>query len=159
MRRRPAFLFHGSDRDAGAIEMSAANAERAGVAAFCRFEVRPVEALARPEGPTGLVMVNPPYGDRIGKGGSGGVYRALGGTLAGRFTGRRVGLVTSDLGLARATALPFWLPGRRVLNGDQGHPVPDRSPALIRTPSAAGKVIWPARYPSGGPAHGILTAG
>src|SRR5690606_3140925 len=34
---RPAVRFYGSDRDAGAISMSRANAERAGVAEFTEF--------------------------------------------------------------------------------------------------------------------------
>ena len=62
----PPIRFHGSDRDAGAIEMSRANAARAGVAGMTHFEQRPISDLMPPEGAPGLVIVNPPYGDRIG---------------------------------------------------------------------------------------------
>ncbi|MBF9035211.1 class I SAM-dependent RNA methyltransferase [Rhodobacterales bacterium HKCCE2091] len=100
--------FFGYDRDAGAARGAAENAERAGVAALCRFDCRPVSDLAPPEGPPGLVIVNPPYGARIGNRKLlFGLYGALGGVLRERFPGWRVGLVTSDGGLAQATGLDW----------------------------------------------------
>ncbi|KKM93322.1 hypothetical protein LCGC14_1209500, partial [marine sediment metagenome] len=101
-------MFHGSDRDAGAIRMSRANAERAGVSASTAFECRAIGDLVPPEGPAGLVMVNPPYGGRIGnKKLLYGLYAALGQVLMTRFAGWRVGIVTSEGGLAKATGLSF----------------------------------------------------
>ena len=114
----PSHVFFGSDRDAGAIRMSKANAERAGVAAFTRFSQQAVSDLARPEGPPGLVIVNPPYGERIGdKRPLLALHDALGRTLKTRFSGWRVGLVTSDATLARSTGLPFGPPGPIVSHG------------------------------------------
>jgi putative N6-adenine-specific DNA methylase len=114
----PAFRFVGSDRDAGAITTSRANAERAGVAGFTEFHARAVSEIVAPKGPPGLVIVNPPYGARIGdKGGLAPLYRALGQTLKLRFTGWRVGLVTSDPALAKATRLPFEPPSAPVAHG------------------------------------------
>jgi putative N6-adenine-specific DNA methylase len=114
----PAVRFYGSDRDAGAIRMSRANAERADVAGFTEFQERAVEDLTAPPGPPGLVIVNPPYGDRIGeKGRVRSLYRALGQTLLTRFAGWRVGLITSDDSLAKATGLPFALTAEPVLHG------------------------------------------
>jgi len=106
--RTPTVRFYGSDRDAGAIGMSRENAERAGVTAFTEFRQSTVSDVTRPEGPAGLVIVNPPYGTRIGeKTKLYPLYRALGQTLTTRFTGWRVGIITSDPTLARATGLPF----------------------------------------------------
>ena len=103
--------FFGFDRDAGAIRGASDNADRAGVAPLCQFERQAVSDLRPPEGPPGLVMVNPPYGARIGNRKLlFGLYAALGATLTEHFAGWRVGLVTSDGGLARATALPFTDP-------------------------------------------------
>ncbi|MBD3624714.1 MAG: class I SAM-dependent RNA methyltransferase [Rhodobacteraceae bacterium] len=103
-----AVRFHGSDRDQGAIRMATANAERAGVAATTRFQMLPVGQLTPPPGPPGLVMVNPPYGARIGnKKLLFALYGKLGQVLTDRVRGWRVGLVTSDPGLAKATGLPF----------------------------------------------------
>lgn len=110
--------FCGSDRDPGAIRMSRANADRAGVAMLTMFALTPVDALMPPDGPPGLVVVNPPYGARIGEARHlAAVYEALGRTLKSRFQGWRVGLVTTDDNLARAARLPFGPPGPPVLHG------------------------------------------
>lgn len=108
--------FFGFDRDQGAVAMASANAERAGVSEVSQFTCQPVNALSPPDGPLGLVIVNPPYGARIGnKKLLYGLYGALGGVLRDRFKGWRVGIVTSDTALARATGLPF---------AEEGSPIP-----------------------------------
>lgn len=122
MKRAPGggtdMVFHGSDRDGGAVKSAIANAERAGVAAFTRFEQMAVSDRTRPEGPPGLVMVNPPYGGRIGnKKLLYALYGALGKTLKERFSGWRVGIVTSEGGLAKATGLTFKPGGPPVAHG------------------------------------------
>ncbi|MDF0601478.1 class I SAM-dependent RNA methyltransferase [Psychromarinibacter sp. C21-152] len=110
--------FHGYDRDAGAVRMATANAARAGVDRVCSFACQPVSALERPAGSPGLVVVNPPYGGRIGNRKLlFGLYGALGAVLKERFRGWRVGLVTNDGGLAKATGLPFEPPGPPVAHG------------------------------------------
>ncbi|AWJ93872.1 RNA methyltransferase (plasmid) [Azospirillum baldaniorum] len=114
----PAVRFYGSDRDGGAIAMSRANAERAGVAALTDFQKHAVSDLMPPEGPPGLVIVNPPYGARIGeKKPLFALYGALGQTLLSRFSGWRVGLVTNEASLAQATGLPFQPSGPSVSHG------------------------------------------
>ena len=114
----PAFHFFGSDRDAGAITMSRANATRAGVTGFTVFQHHAASNVTPPPGPPGLVIVNPPYGIRIGdKKPLVTLYEALGKTLLTRFTGWRVGLITTDTALAKATGLPFAPPGRSVSHG------------------------------------------
>jgi len=98
--------FFGSDRDDGAIRMSTANAARAGVGDLCHFTRAPISDLERPGGAPGLVMVNPPYGARIGNRKLlFALYGSLGAVLRERFGGWRLGLVTSDGGLAKATGL------------------------------------------------------
>jgi putative N6-adenine-specific DNA methylase len=114
----PSVHVHGSDRDAGAIRMARANAERAGVSAFCAFQQLDSADLVPPDGPPGLVIVNPPYGGRIGERQRlATLYRTLGSALRSRFTGWRVGLVTSEPLLAKATGLPFGPPAAPVLHG------------------------------------------
>ena len=113
-----AIRFHGSDRDAGAIRMSAENAIRAGLADWTQFETCAISDLTRPDGPPGLVIINPPYGARIGnKGPLFGLHAAMGEVLRTRFQGWRVGIVTSDGQLARATGLPFREPGPYIAHG------------------------------------------
>ncbi len=114
----PSLRFYGRDRDAGAIRMSRDNAQRAGVAAVTDFQQGELGSLLAPEGPPGLVIVNPPYGDRIGERQKlQALYRTLGVTLATCFAGWRVGLVTNDASLAAATRLPFQPPGAPVSHG------------------------------------------
>ncbi|CAO3456749.1 THUMP domain-containing class I SAM-dependent RNA methyltransferase [Azospirillum largimobile] len=114
----PAVRFYGSDRDAGAVTMSRANAERAGVSAWTEFAHHAISDLTPPEGPPGLVIVNPPYGARIGEGKSLiPLYHAMGQTLKTRFAGWRVGIVTNEAALAKATELPFKEGGVSVSNG------------------------------------------
>lgn len=113
-----ALRFHGSDHDAGAIRMSRANAERAGVAELTEFQQRGLEDVTAPDGPPGLVIANPPYGARIGsKKHLFALYRMLGETLRARFSGWRVGIVTNDASLAEATGLPFAPPGGSISHG------------------------------------------
>ncbi|MCA3572493.1 MAG: class I SAM-dependent RNA methyltransferase [Aestuariivirga sp.] len=116
--RRPEATFFGSDRDAGAIRMAQENAARAGVGAFTAFRQQTVSELVPPEGPAGLVIANPPYGTRIGdKKPLHALYGALGQTLLQRFSGWRVGIITTEAPLARSTGLPFLPPGPPVLHG------------------------------------------
>jgi putative N6-adenine-specific DNA methylase len=109
--RKPVARFYGSDRDTSAILMSRANSERADVAEFTEFRQCTISDVVAPEGPPGLVIVNPPYGTRIGdKKKLAPLYRTLGQTLMTRFAGWRVGIITTETMLARATGLAF-LPG------------------------------------------------
>ena len=116
--RTPEFRFHGRDRDAGAIAMSQANAERAGVAGFTEFQRGTISEAEPPPGTPGLVIVNPPYGNRLGdKKQLLPLYQALGQVLLSRFSGWRVGLVAAEPRLAQATRLPFLPPGPPVPHG------------------------------------------
>ena len=93
----PSFRFYGSDRDRGAIDMSRANAARAGVADMIDFRQHAISDLIPPLGPPGLVIVNPPYGTRIGEMKKlPPLYRALGETLRTRFSGWRVGIIGTE---------------------------------------------------------------
>ncbi|MBL4871453.1 MAG: class I SAM-dependent RNA methyltransferase [Robiginitomaculum sp.] len=108
--RESAQHFYGSDRNVNVIGFANANAERAGVADLCNFKPIPLTKVKRPDGPTGLVIVNPPYGARIGKKKDlFALYGAFGDLMRDQFKGWRVGLITSDTRLAEATKLP-WLP-------------------------------------------------
>ena len=89
--------------------------------------------IVPPEGPPGLVIANPPYGARIGENaGLHGLYRTLGDRLKSQFPGWRVGVVTSDAELAKATGLPFGKPFGPISHGglrvtlSQTQPLPKR---------------------------------
>lgn len=59
--------FFGSDNDSRVIERARANARRAGLASLMQFKVEDVVKLTNPlpEGPSGTVLSNPPYGERL----------------------------------------------------------------------------------------------
>ena len=87
--------------------MATDNAARAGVAVT--FTRAAASDLTPPSDTApGLVIVNPPYCARIGERKLlFSLYGALGKTLLERFSGWRVGIITSDGGLAKATGLPL----------------------------------------------------
>ncbi|MEL6235293.1 MAG: class I SAM-dependent RNA methyltransferase, partial [Pseudomonadota bacterium] len=86
---KPARII-GADRDAGAVAMAGANAARAGVEVLLRLTCGAVSEIAPPDTDPGLVIVNPPYGARIGKTGAlPALYRAFGSVMHDRFAGWR----------------------------------------------------------------------
>ncbi len=96
-----------SDRDEGAIAAALANAERAGVAADVTVEHRALSAIAPPAGP-GLLVVNPPYGARVGDSGTlRNLYAQLGNVARAKLPGWRVALISADRSLERHTKLPL----------------------------------------------------
>jgi putative N6-adenine-specific DNA methylase len=56
----------GSDRDAGAVAASVANAERAGVVDDVEWRRAAISAMTPPPG-RGWIVTNPPYGVRVGE--------------------------------------------------------------------------------------------
>ena len=110
--------FYGSDRNVNVIGFSKANAARAGVLDLCSFTPLPLSKIERPAGPPGLVIVNPPYGARIGKKKDlFALYTAFGDVMRERFRGWRVGMITSDTKLAEATKLPWQKTGPPIAHG------------------------------------------
>jgi putative N6-adenine-specific DNA methylase len=100
-----------ADRDAGAVEACAANAERAGVAGDLSIgRAALTTTLSEPELtalPPGLILTNPPYGVRVGEPGRlRDLYASLGNAMRGPLAGWSLGFVTSDPALAAATGLP-----------------------------------------------------
>ena len=117
-RNTPQAQFYGSDRDQGVIGMATSNAERAAVSDLATFQTANAGEITPPDGPSGIVIVNPPYGARIGnKKALYPVYGRLGQVLRERFSGWRVGIVTSEGGLANATDLPFLPDGPTIAHG------------------------------------------
>ena len=110
--------FYGSDRDNGAILNSVKNAKKAGVETFCQFEIGSISNATPPTQEPGIVLVNPPYGKRVGdRKKLFALYRSLGQTLSQKFFDWRVGIITSDPGLAKATGLNFLNISSAVDNG------------------------------------------
>lgn len=94
------------DRDTGAIDATQQNAKRAGVANRIRVEHASFADL-EPPATEGLVVMNPPWGGRIGGQDPIGAYRGIGQVLRERWPGWRVALLTPEARLAGATGLAF----------------------------------------------------
>lgn len=121
----PGIVVAGSDRDAGAIEASRSNAERAGLADAVRFEVAPVSAFPVPEGKAGWVVTNPPYGMRVGdQSDVRRLYAALGRTLRERAAGWHLAMLSPDPRLDGITGREAGRPlAERVRTRNGGIPV------------------------------------
>jgi putative N6-adenine-specific DNA methylase len=97
----------GSDRDTGAINAAAANAERAGVLADLDLAVRPLSALEPPPG-AGWLVTNPPYGVRVGERAPlRDLYATLGKVARERLPGWHLTLLSADRALERQVRIPL----------------------------------------------------
>ncbi|MDJ0703165.1 MAG: THUMP domain-containing protein [Leptolyngbyaceae cyanobacterium MO_188.B28] len=77
----------GSDRDPDVIHHARTNAQQCGVAGQVQFRQQDIAELEAPCD-TGVIICNPPYGERLGKGENlGDFYRLLGRVLKNRFKG------------------------------------------------------------------------
>jgi 23S rRNA (guanine2445-N2)-methyltransferase / 23S rRNA (guanine2069-N7)-methyltransferase len=107
----------GSDIDPEAVRMANANATQAGVADWLHVERRALSEVQRPNGETGLVVANPPYGERIGaESGLPELYSELGAVLRDRFQGWQAAILTGNPPLARNLGI-YAKRTHRVYNG------------------------------------------
>jgi len=100
-------MIQASDRDAGAVRIAQANAERAGVSGDIQFDCHAVSAVQPPPGP-GWVVTNPPYGLRV----QGGrdlrdLYAQFGNVLRMQCPGWTVGMLCSTDFLAGHARIRF----------------------------------------------------
>jgi putative N6-adenine-specific DNA methylase len=86
-----------SDRDAGAITMAYANAERAGVENYIEFKCQAVSSI-QPPADKGWVVTNPPYGVRVSEGGDlRNLYAQFGNVLRKQCPDWQVAVMCNDL--------------------------------------------------------------
>lgn len=97
----------GSDQDRQAVVAARANVAAAGLGDFIKIERRSVAQLAAPEGMTpGLLIVNPPYGERLGEVEAlAELYAQLGAVLKQHFVGWQAAVFTGNLDLAKRMGL------------------------------------------------------
>jgi 23S rRNA (guanine2445-N2)-methyltransferase / 23S rRNA (guanine2069-N7)-methyltransferase len=99
--------IRGYDRDPAAIRAAQDNRERAGLRGNIHFECRELsQAVPGREGDLGLVVANPPYGERLGEAATlPGLYALLGQVLRERFLGWRAAILTGNPELGRSLGL------------------------------------------------------
>ena len=122
-------LIHGSDVSGDAIAITRGNLERAGIEPEVALAIAPKQVDARqvrPQAESGIVIANPPYGERLAIRGERAVSRGLqpdddeltaffaefGDTLKQRFAGWTCHILTSDMALQKKLRLS---PDRRVV--------------------------------------------
>ncbi len=156
LRHLPEIL--GFDEDARAVQAARVNAVRAGLAPRVRFETRPLAGLtAPPAARAGLVVVNPPYGHRLGEREALlPLYRLLGERLRSQFADWQAAVFTADARLAGALGLrprrthTLWNGPIECRLLRFGPAAPDRTGATDR-PEEAGRL-------GSGPATGAARA-
>jgi 23S rRNA (guanine2445-N2)-methyltransferase / 23S rRNA (guanine2069-N7)-methyltransferase len=101
--------IRGYDWDPAVIRRAQENIARIGLEKVVRVSCKPVSALQKPNHrplPFGLLVCNPPYGERIGeKQQLTTLYRQLGEAMINEFAGWQAAVLTSDLDLGKATGL------------------------------------------------------
>jgi 23S rRNA (guanine2445-N2)-methyltransferase / 23S rRNA (guanine2069-N7)-methyltransferase len=109
----------GSDTDAAAVRMALENGANAGVADWLHVERRALSAAVPPPGAaSGLVVTNPPYGERIGaESGLAELYTELGAVLRERFHGWQAAILSGNPDIARHLGM-YAKRTHRIFNGD-----------------------------------------
>ncbi len=100
--REPRRVIIGYDADGEAVGAALANAQRAGVAGWVHAEKLDVRAPHRAPGPAGLLVANPPYGERIGEASAlPALYEQLGMLMKEAYAGWQAAVLTGNPPLAR----------------------------------------------------------
>jgi 23S rRNA (guanine2445-N2)-methyltransferase / 23S rRNA (guanine2069-N7)-methyltransferase len=99
-------VFFGSDSDGHALAAATRNAQAAGVAGFLQLARHDVAHIVVPASQApGLVVCNPPYGERLGERDElPPLYRSLGAAMK-RFVGWQAAVIVGDTDLGRALGL------------------------------------------------------
>lgn len=99
--------FFGSDADPRMVQTAKRNAQEAGVSGFLTLDKHDVTHVSPAPGYTrGLVITNPPYGERLGdRAEMPRLYRAIGEALRERFAGWRAAVLAGDAELGQAIPL------------------------------------------------------
>ena len=101
--------IRGYDADPTVIDRARENVEAAGLDRQVRFTCKPLSGLKKPthrELSDGLVICNPPYGERLGdRKALPALYGQLGEVLMREFSGWQAAVFTADKNLGRATGI------------------------------------------------------
>ncbi len=103
----PQAYLAGSDLDPRVIDHAAQNIEAAGLDDCIRLSVRDVRDARPPQDqPPGLVIMNPPYGERIGEEAQmAALYKTIGDALKTNFQGYEAFIFTGNLEAAKSIGL------------------------------------------------------
>lgn len=101
--------IRGYDADPAVVRRAQENIAALGLEKVVRVSCKPLSKLKKPthtELPIGLLVCNPPYGERLGEKASlAYLYRQLGELMLREFPGWQAAIFTADIDLGRATGL------------------------------------------------------
>ncbi len=105
---KPAFPPRGSDVRQDAVDFAVGNAKAAGVGHLVKVAKQELrKARPEPNEPPGLIVLNPPYGERLGDEDELiPLYRSIGEVVGEHWAGWRLAVFTSNDRLARKVKLP-----------------------------------------------------
>lgn len=98
-------VFTGSDKTFKAIEIARANIERAGLDEDIRVSNKRFEEVKPPQGVKGLVIMNPPYGERLPIDEIGTFYKQIGDKLKQDFEGYTAWIISSNINALKRVGL------------------------------------------------------
>ena len=108
------FQILGSDISPKNLASARANVKSARLHKDVTLSVNPISALQPPPGEPGIIIINPPYGERIRLGDIIGLYKSIGNTLKQEFAGYQAWVISSDqralsmIGLRPTAKLPVF---------------------------------------------------
>lgn len=95
----------GSDRDANVLTQARSNSVRCGIENYIRFTQTELACLEAPSD-SGMIICNPPYGERLGAAQElGALYKSLGDIFKQRFKGWTAFILTGNKELAKQVGL------------------------------------------------------
>lgn len=98
-------IFLGSDKTFKAIEIARANATRAGLDEDIRLSNKRFEEVKAPQDIKGMVVINPPYGERLPIEEIGPFYKEMGDKLKQEFDGYTAWIISSNVGALKKVGL------------------------------------------------------
>lgn len=114
--RDPMYPIVGADISPKAIDIARENIKSAGMAKYISLEVKPISRWNEAPQPAGILVTNPPYGERISAPDMDALYATIGNRLKNVFQGYHVWIIGyrdeyfAKIGLAASEKVP-------VLNG------------------------------------------
>ena len=91
--REVKYKIYGGDISPKAVDIARANIKSAGVGKYIDLECKPISAWAEAPQPAGVVVTNPPYGERISAPNMEALYGLIGTTLKNVFAGYQAWII------------------------------------------------------------------
>ncbi|MGM9859804.1 MAG: class I SAM-dependent RNA methyltransferase [Muribaculaceae bacterium] len=112
--REVAHKIYGADISPKAIKIAEENIKSAGVAKYIQLECKPLSAWTEAPKPEGVLVTNPPYGERISAPDMDALYQLIGSQLKHVFVGYHAWIIGyrdehfQRIGLAPSTKVPMY---------------------------------------------------